>query len=477
MLPSFGRPVWWRLGGLPDRDDVIPLLGLEAAEFTAVLGQPVRIRVDGRDRETDVWDVVVDPSVRFSILECDQESRRMRLILPDPSAFADGVNLLHSLAHSPATTVSDTEAATYAHAFDRIHAEVANIYPSFGLRRLDWSAISDRYAHVRDLAGEEFWDHAAQWVAELGDAHTQLVHPSPRFHPPYVATMGAAGAVLRHVPKDSAAWSAGVRPGDTIPVDEPHRWLRRVGASPQHHAFVAGRRFMTMNAETRDFAAVTPDGDHHSWTETQQHRASVVAKGNRIRIRAFTPDVPERLRDALVRADRDHPLTIDLRGNSGGSLVAAAEARRLFVRDEEPFGTVAFTTGRGDLAAPAELATSPAADPWPGPIRVLVDPMTYSAAEDFLHPLVGLPQVSIAGGPTGGGSGRPHTRLIKDGVRLAVSTAITYTRDGQPVEYRGIHPTDPASPRSVARGGVRAIAATGWECDPETGLSVSGRWP
>ena len=49
---------------------------------------------------------------------------------------------------------------------------------------------------------------------------------------------------------------------------------------------------------------------------------------------------------------------------------------------------------------------------------------------------MGLPHVTVVGGPTGGGSGRPHTRLLKDGVRLAVSTAITWTRDGEPI----LHP-------------------------------------
>lgn len=444
MLPVFGRPVSWHLGRLPGRDDVLPLLELEAAEFTAVLGQPVRIdRGTEAGRGTDVWDVTVDPSVPAAMLESDLASRRLRLTLPDPSAFADGVNLLHSLAHAYATVVTDTETRTYAQAFDRICAELENVYPYFALRGLDRASISERYGYVRDLRGAEFWAHARRWVAELGDAHTQLVVPAARHHPPYVAEMGPGGAVLRCVPRDSDAWAAGVRPGDTIVVDDPLGRLRDVGASPQHRSLIAGRRFLTMTGESRSFVAVAPDGGRRPWTEVRRPRAAVVAHGNRIRIETFTPDVPERLRAALSRARRDQEVTIDLRGNVGGCLVAAAEARRLFVRREEAFGSVVFTTGRGELAAPVELRVAPAADAWPGPVRVLVDAMTYSAAEDFLHPLVGLPHVHVVGGPTGGGSGRPHTRRIKDGVHLMVSTAITYTRHRRPIEYRGIRGAAP----------------------------------
>ncbi|WP_309134238.1 S41 family peptidase [Cellulomonas sp.] len=442
MLPAFDAPVWLRLDALANRAAWQPLLQLERAEFETVLGQPVNLdRPAAHERATHVWDVVVDETSGCAKLEADLHRRRMTLTLPGEEAFGAGINLLHSLAYSPATAVLDSEADTYAEAFDRIHDEVANIYPYFELRGLDWDAITSRYRHVRELVGDDFWDAASQWVAELGDAHTQLIKPGARFHPPYVAAMHGAGALLHHVPQDSAAWAAGVRPGHVVEVPEPSVWLHGVGASPQHRAFVAARRFMAMTTAERQYTARAPDGTRHSWTELRTERPAVVARGNSIRITRFTPEVPALLRRATADADTDKPLTLDLRGNPGGDLVAAAEARRIFVRDDGPFGAVAFTTGRGTLGKPVHLTTAPARDPWRGEVLVLVDAMTYSAAEDFLHPLVGCSHVTILGGPTGGGSGRPHTRRLIDGVTLAVSTAITYTRDGAPIEYRGIRPT------------------------------------
>nr|WP_237728214.1 S41 family peptidase [Cellulomonas sp. APG4] len=438
-MPSFTGPVRWPLGGLALADDVASLLELEAAEFAAVLGTPVHIDLDGADDGgPDTWAVRVDPHVAAATLEAEARSRRLVLALPTPSDLLDGVNLLHSLAHAPTAVVQDVEAATYAETADRIRAELAHVYPYAELRGLDLVRVAERYDHLRGLEGVEFWDEAARWVAELGDAHTQLITPGPRFHPPYVAQMRADGAVLLEVPDDTAAWAAGVRPGHVLTVADPGAWLARTGASPHQHALVAGRRFLAAEGAARRFEAYGPDGVRRAWTEERRARPSVVARGNQVHIRSFAPEVPNRLREALARANPDEELVLDLRGNVGGSLVAAAEARRLFVRRAATFGSIAFTTGRGTLAPAQPLTIRPDDEPWPGRVRVLVDALTYSAAEDFLHPLVGLPHVEVVGGPTGGGSGRPHTRLLKDGVRLSVSTAITFTRDGRPIEFRGI---------------------------------------
>lgn len=462
MLPDFGGPVRVRLGALPDRAAHLPLLELEVAEFEAVLGQEVSFDDGGSGGDagagrTDVWDVVVDPEAEHAVLRSDLAGRRLVLTIPDPADFMTGINLLHTLAYAEDGSVSDTEAPSYAAAFDRIRDEIAHIFPSMGLRGLDWDAITADFGYVRDLEGAEFWDHAARWVARLGDAHTQVFPDEPRFHPPYVAAMDDDGAVLLRVPTDSDGWSAGVRPGDRLVVEDPQHWLSTVGASPQHHRMIAARRFLAMTTESRELAATGRDGRPIRWTETRRPRPGLVAEGNAIAITAIQPDLPERLRSAIRAADPTGPLTIDLRANTGGNLVAAAEARRLLVREDGPFGTVAFTTGRGALAPRATLSTSPAPHAWRGDVHVLVDEMTYSAAEDFLHPLVGAPHVIIEGGPTGGGSGRPHTRLIRDGVRLATSTAITYTRSGEPIEMVGIRPTRSSSP--TASYGARPRAS------------------
>lgn len=438
MIPKFERPVWLDLhplGGIGA--EIMPLLELEAAEFRAVLGYPLIFERDRDDRMTDVWNIVVDSSVTRSRLT-EGPGRRLELTLPSASDFVTGLNLLHTLAYSPSATVVDDEAGSYPEAFDRIYDEIYNIYPYLELRGLDWAYATARHQHVRELEGAEFWQGAQKWVAELGDAHTKLIFPESRYHPPYLLEMMSEGAVLRRVPRDSDAWRAGVRVGDRVDVDDLEERLRMIGASPQHHALVAGRRFLSMSEEKRRFSARRADGSRRVWTEQRRPYPGVTVVGDVVKISVFTPDVPDQLRLVLGEMKGKGSATLDLRGNTGGSLLAAAEARRLFVREEGVFGSVAFTTGRGSLAAAESLTITPAPDAWQGRVRVLVDSMTYSASEDFLHPLVGADHVTIIGGPTGGGSGRPHTRLLKDRVSLATSTAITYTRTGQPIEFLGI---------------------------------------
>lgn len=439
MLPDFERPVNFLAGKEPVPEGLRRLMELEGAEFAAVLGQPLVVDGTTADSTTDAWYIRIDPLVNCARLEADPLRRTLTATVTDPSQIGEGLNLLHSLAHETGTVVEDAEVASYAAAFDRIDDEIKNIYPYFQLRNLNWDLITDRYRHVRNLRGREFWTEASKWIAELGDAHTQLLSPQRRHHPPYIARMDASGATFVTVPHDSDAWRAGVRPGDKLKVDNGTYWLDTVGATPQHHALVAGRRFMMMTNFEREFTCLTQDGQSNTWIEHARSRPSLSVDKNCITIHQFTPDVPERLRRVIASLKgKTGTLTVDLRGNTGGNLIAAAKARRLLLSQDGVFGTVQFTDGRGSLAASAPLEASRHEDAWDGQTNILVDAMTYSAAEDFLHPLVGQANTQIHGGPTGGGSGRPHTRALLDGYRLSVSTAITYTRDGRAIEYHGI---------------------------------------
>ena len=438
VLPVFQKPVRMEVGGVPGLEGLLPLLRLERHEFAAVLGQPVEV-AGPSDAEDHTWRVVIDPHVHVPQLQAETQRKSLTSVVPGPDHFGDTLNLLHTLAHSPNEAATFQETETYGQAAERIDCEVANTYPSFELRGLDWEEISARYAGIGRLAAEDFWRQARRWVAALGDAHTAVIPPGARQHPPYVAEMTATGARLLKVPESSAAYCAGVRAGWTIQVEQPAEWLAVTGASQQHRTIVAARRYMEMTTTPRRFTARGPTGEQTSWDEAVSAPGpSVIRSGPSIRIHRFDGHTPALLAEAL-RLSTQHPeITVDLRGNIGGSLEAADLCRRMLIPEAGSFGSIRYSDGRGGLSPSYALQLEPVDVGFRGRVRALVDAITYSAAEDFLQPLVGLDHVHVEGGPTGGGSGRARTVPLKDGYRLRVSTAITYTRDGQPIEYLGL---------------------------------------
>ena len=74
------------------------------------------------------------------------------------------------------------------------------------------------------------------------------------------------------------------------------------------------------------------------------------------------------------------------------------------------------------------------------------DVRCYSAAEDFLLGLQGLPHVQLVGQKTGGGSGRPRTVQLRENLIVTISTALTFDREGRCIEGNGFQPDIPIEP-------------------------------
>ncbi|MDT7718178.1 MAG: carboxyl-terminal processing protease, partial [Pseudonocardiales bacterium] len=315
------------------------LLRAEKAEFEAVLGTSVEIVADAslyhqrwiiRDRGHDE---------EAPTLGWDPARRELTSFADSAAEFATTLNLLHTLAWSQQTRATNTPLTDSVLAVDRVYTEVANTYPAFALRGLDWDQITQRHAHLVELHGEEFLLGVQRWIAELGDAHTSARRPTRRFHPPYRARMTPAGAELTRVPCGSAAHEAAVRTGWIIDVADPARWLTTSGATPQQHAQVAARNFMSMTEPQREFTARDCHGNRARWNETtiaptlhdtlrwwhlDQHRTY-------IQLDSFdgSLDLAAGFDTLLTEARTRHSqmLILDLRGNAGGALTSATALR------------------------------------------------------------------------------------------------------------------------------------------------------
>ena len=188
-----------------------------------------------------------------------------------------------------------------------------------------------------------------------------------------------------------------------------------------------------------------------------------------IRIPSF--GAPQQEEDAL-RYLTDYKdaagLVIDVRGNGGGTtpakLVAALMDRPYRYYAESTRAIFAVFRANMELASHIELdeqsrtaleATTPLADAhlmwypryqeavtpvYGGPLVILTDGWTVSAAEDFVLPFKDNGRATIIGERTQGSTGQPYMAEMSNGIRVFIGAKRAYFPDGSPFEGIGIAP-------------------------------------
>ena len=444
-----------------------PLLFGDASHGPRCLVGPARLNPAMKDRAAD------QPVLTF-----DSDAALLVLDAPTLGGVFEAADLIRSVDQTSATLVAE-DCATLADAVALIEREVARTWPSFALRGIDWGAVCAEHA-PRVLEAAEPLPALQRWLAALGDGHTLVAPSTPvTFSPCQTIAVGGA-LLLRDVPEDSSAWRAGARPGfRVLGVDEAD-WLSRTAATPQCRPLAVGRRALaTTPGIERELEAEGPDGRRVRWTEcpsrppwpelVSARRLPSGAGYLRIRQWVDRPGVTEAIDEALDRF-RDAPgLVVDLRSNSGGNGRMAFGFRDRFLRAGGVIGHVRYSdpSTPGALTAPEPIVAEPAPPErrWSGPVRFLTDGLSYSASEDSMLGLAGLPHVQVIGEPSGGGSGRARSLRLLPGWRLMISTALAYTLGGWCVEGAGIPvdrfvPVRRPHPAGVDR--VLAVADEGW---------------
>jgi carboxyl-terminal processing protease len=281
-------------------------------------------------------------------------------------------------------------------------------------------------------------------------------------------------ATFRRVPDWSAAWNAGVAAGDVLQGVDTSDILSRTGAPPHMRPFLAGRRLLsgpanvprTFTVQTRnhDLVTFTDAPVFTPWRDPVEWHVRPSGSGY-IRLAGFPPGTNERIDAALRELENCERLIVDLRGNCGGLLVEALDFRDRFVDAPMQMGWIQFSTPSGGLSRLDPIHASPTQKfiHWEGQVAFLVDPLTASASEDALLGLSGLPQVKLIGTRTAGGSGRARSIPLLPGIRLSVSTALTYDRSGRCIEGNGLPPDIPVSIETVFNDAeLLRLADTTW---------------
>jgi len=136
-------------------------------------------------------------------------------------------------------------------------------------------------------------------------------------------------------------------------------------------------------------------------------------------------------------------IVVDVRRNGGGNSQNAetiasrfADEKRLTSRHRSKNGP-----GKNDFSEWKDWFIEPKGSyQFTKPVVVLTSRLTSSSAEDFVMYMRELPNVTIVGDTTGGGTGNPIFRELPNGWNFRLSTAYAETADHQLVDGKGIIP-------------------------------------
>ncbi|MDE6317933.1 MAG: S41 family peptidase [Muribaculaceae bacterium] len=139
-------------------------------------------------------------------------------------------------------------------------------------------------------------------------------------------------------------------------------------------------------------------------------------------------------------------LIIDLRDNGGGAMTTVETIVARFITERTLAGYISHKNGPGhnDFSEPYAYYFDPAEQGrvmWGKPVAVLTNRSTFSAANNLVSIMKTLPQVSIVGATTGGGSGMPFSSELPNGWSIRFSAAPVLDPLGQTTEF-GIEPTE-----------------------------------
>jgi C-terminal processing protease CtpA/Prc len=135
-------------------------------------------------------------------------------------------------------------------------------------------------------------------------------------------------------------------------------------------------------------------------------------------------------------------LIIDIRGNGGGDLTTAERLAARFVEEKTLVGYMQHKTGKGhnDFSEMKEIFLEPSSNVrWHKKVCVLTNRSVYSAANAFAVWMHCLPNVTLVGDHTGGGSGMPMSNSLPNGWSVRYSACPMYDQNKQQTEF-GINP-------------------------------------
>lgn len=153
---------------------------------------------------------------------------------------------------------------------------------------------------------------------------------------------------------------------------------------------------------------------------------------------------------ALDSLRNTRALVLDVRANGGGNDALALQLAARFTTTSREFGAVRYRRGPGhdDFGEWIARSLGPRGSwQYTKPVYLLVGAICASSNETFIAAMRQLPNVTVLGDTTGGGSGNPREERIlvggrDTGWRYTVSQWQERLADGALIEWNGIAPTE-----------------------------------
>ncbi len=128
---------------------------------------------------------------------------------------------------------------------------------------------------------------------------------------------------------------------------------------------------------------------------------------------------------------------LDVRSNGGGSLTYSERIASRFIKETQTVGYIIHKTGPGhnDFSSPYPIVLEPSERiKWLRPVALLTNRCSYSATNDFVNKMKFLPQVTVIGDKTGGGSGLPFGSELPNGWGVRFSSSPMLDRNKEHTE-------------------------------------------
>lgn len=155
-----------------------------------------------------------------------------------------------------------------------------------------------------------------------------------------------------------------------------------------------------------------------------------------------TAIVEKELNKVLADLSNCQGIIFDVRQNSGGNATNSSRIASRFVQKKTLTGYISHKVGSGhsEFSKPYAIYLEPSDGiRWKKKVAVLTNRHSYSATNDFVNHMKGLPNVTIIGDLTGGGAGMPFTSELPNGWTVRFSASPHYDEKMECTEW-GIKP-------------------------------------